>query len=192
MRQIGLTGSIGSGKSTVAQLLRDQGITVLDADGFAREGSRVLQAEICAVFPEVCASGQIDRAALGQLVFAQPESRKRLESILHPYVRGRMREETAKAEAAGQSLIVQDIPLLFETGRELDFTGVLVVLAPTLERLKRVQARSGLSEADFAARDAQQMPQEEKAKRANWVIQNETGLEELRSKVLAWLEGVRS
>ena len=191
MRQIGLTGSIGSGKSTVARLLGERGVTVLDADALAREGATVRKDEICAAFPEVCTSGAIDRAALGRRVFANPEDRKRLEAILHPYVRGRMHEETAKAEAAGQTLIIQDIPLLFETGREKDFAGVLVVLAPTPQRQARVLARSGLSPADFAARDAQQMPQEEKARRATWVIHNDGDLEQLTERLEAWLKEVQ-
>ncbi|MDX2004406.1 MAG: dephospho-CoA kinase [Meiothermus sp.] len=191
MRQIGLTGSIGSGKSTVARLLRERGVTVLDADALAREGAGVLKAEICAAFPEVCAGGEIDRAALGQRVFSNPEERKRLEAILHPYVRMRMREETARAEAEGQGLVVQDIPLLFETGRERDFDGVLVVLAPTPTRQARVAARSGLSEAEFEARDAQQMPQEEKARRGTWVIRNDGGLEQLSRQLETWLAEVR-
>ncbi|MBO1435761.1 dephospho-CoA kinase [Meiothermus sp. CFH 77666] len=190
MRLIGLTGSIGSGKSTVAQRLRELGVLVLDADEYAREGATALKAEICRAFPEVCREGAIDRAALGRRVFADPEARRRLEALLHPYVRRRMREETEKALSAGQKIVVHDIPLLFETGREADFAGVLVVAAPTELRKARVMARSGLSEAEFNARDQSQMPQEEKVRRATWVIWNDADQETLRERVDAWYREV--
>lgn len=192
MRQIGLTGSIGSGKSTVAQQLRELGVPVLDADEYAREGARVLESEICQAFPEACPEGEINRPALGRLVFGDPEARKRLEAILHPYVRQRMREEAEKAQAAGKPVVVHDIPLLFETGREADFAGVLLVAAPTELRKQRVMDRSGLSEAEFAARDASQMPQADKIRRATWVIWNDADRPTLRERVDAWYRKVLS
>lgn len=164
---------------------------MLDADGFAREGAVVLQSVICQTFPEACNAEKLDRAALGRIVFADPEARKRLEAILHPYVRGRMAEETAKAEDEGGAMVVQDIPLLFETGQENRFDGVLLVVAPTELRQERVMTRSGLSEAEFLSRDQSQMPQEEKIKRATWVIENDGSLEQLRERVVQWLEDRR-
>lgn len=190
MRLIGLTGSIGSGKSTVAQRLRALGMPVLDADEYAREAARVLKAEICQAFPEACREGELDRSALGRLVFSNPVARRRLEALIHPYVRRRMQEETEKARQAGYRLVVHDIPLLFEAGREPDFAGVLVVAAPTALRKARVMARSGLSEAEFAARDQSQMPQEEKVRRATWVIWNEADLDTLYQRVDAWYREV--
>ncbi|ADD28345.1 dephospho-CoA kinase [Meiothermus ruber] len=190
MRLIGLTGSIGSGKSTVAQRLRALGVTVLDADEYAREGALVLKSEICQAFPEACAGGEVNRAALGRLVFSDPAARRRLEALLHPYVRRRMQEETEKARQAGHRLVVQDIPLLFEAGREADFAGVLVVAAPTALRKARVMARSGLSEAEFEARDRSQLPQEEKVRRATWVIWNDADLDTLHKRVEAWYREV--
>lgn len=190
MRLIGLTGSIGSGKSTVAQRLRELGVVVLDADAYAREGALVLQSEICRLFPEVCSSGQINRAALGRLVFSHPEARRRLEALLHPYVRQRMHEETEKAWQAGHRLVVHDIPLLFETGRAQDFAGVLVVAAPAALRKTRAMARSGWSEAEFAAREQSQLPQEEKVGRATWVIWNDADLDTLYKRVEAWYREV--
>jgi dephospho-CoA kinase len=190
MQLIGLTGSIGSGKSTVAQRLRELGVPVLDADEYAREGALVLKSEICHAFPEACSGGEINRAALGRLIFSDPEARRRLEALIHPYVRQRMQEETEKARQAGHSLVVHDIPLLFESGREKDFAGVLVVAAPTALRKARVMARSGLSEAEFEARDQSQLPQEEKLRRATWVIWNDADLDTLYSRVEAWLEEV--
>ncbi|MCX7782395.1 MAG: dephospho-CoA kinase [Meiothermus sp.] len=190
MRLIGLTGSIGSGKSTVAQRLRELGVTVLDADEYAREAASALKVEICQAFPEACRDGEIDRAALGRRVFADPEARGRLEALIHPYVRRRMREETQKAQTAGFKVVVHDIPLLFETGRERDFAGVLVVAAPTELRKARVLARSGLSEAEFVARDQSQMSQEEKVRRATWVIWNDADQKTLRERVDAWYREV--
>ncbi len=190
MRLIGLTGSIGSGKSTVAQRLRALGVPVLDADEYAREAAQVLKAEICQAFPEACRDGELDRAVLGQLVFRDTQARRRLEALIHPYVRRRLREETEKAQQAGHRLVVHDIPLLFETGREKDFAGVLVVAAPTDLRKARVMARSGLSEAEFASRDQSQLPQEEKLRRATWVIWNEADLDTLHKRVAAWYREV--
>ncbi|GIW24357.1 dephospho-CoA kinase [Meiothermus sp.] len=190
MQLIGLTGSIGSGKSTVAQRLRELGVRVLDADEYAREAASALRAEICQAFPEVCRDGEIDRAALGRRVFADPEARRRLEALIHPYVRRRMREETQKALSMGAKVVVHDIPLLFETGRQADFAGVLVVAAPTELRKARVMARSGLSEAEFEARDKSQMPQEEKVRRATWVIWNDADLATLQKRVDAWYKEV--
>ncbi|MCL6525784.1 MAG: dephospho-CoA kinase [Thermaceae bacterium] len=190
MRRIGLTGSIGSGKSTVAAMLRELGVVVLDADAYAREGTTVLQGEICVAFPEVCRTTGIDRAALSRRVFSDVDARKRLEAILHPYVRRRMAEEGQKALQAGAPLVVEDIPLLFETGGEARFDGVLVVVAPEALRQQRVQARNGLSEAEFRARDAAQMPQAEKIARATWVLHNDGDLEQLRAQVRAWYKQV--
>lgn len=190
MRRIGLTGSIGSGKSTVAAMLRELGVVVLDADAYAREGTTVLQGEICAAFPEVCRTTGIDRAALSRRVFSDADARKRLEAILHPYVRRRMAEEGQKALQAGAPLVVEDIPLLFETGGEARFDGVLVVVAPEALRQQRVQARNGLSEAEFRARDAAQMPQAEKIARATWVLHNDGDLEQLRAQVRDWYKQV--
>ncbi|RDI94848.1 dephospho-CoA kinase [Meiothermus sp. QL-1] len=190
MRLIGLTGSIGSGKSTVGALLRELGVVVLDADRLAREGAEVFEAEICRMFPEVCREGRVDRRALAQRVFADEAARRRLEALLHPYVRRRLEEETERARAAGQALVVQEIPLLFESGREGEFEGVLVVAAPEALRRARVMARSGLSAAEFEARDQAQMPQAEKLRRARWVIWNDADLDTLRRRVKAWYKEV--
>ncbi|PZA07928.1 MULTISPECIES: dephospho-CoA kinase [unclassified Meiothermus] len=187
---IGLTGSIGSGKSTVSALLRELGATVLDADLYAREAAEALKGEICAAFPEACAEGFLDRRRLGQRVFADPEAKGRLEALVHPYVRRRMAEETQQALEAGNWVVVHDIPLLFETGRAGDFAGVLVVAAPYELRLRRVMARSGLSPEEVRARDANQLPQEEKIRRATWVIWNDADLQTLRERVRNWYESL--
>jgi len=183
---IGLTGSIGSGKSTVSALLRELGAVVLDADAYAREAAEALQPEICGLFPEACEAGWLDRRKLGQVVFADLEAKRRLEALIHPYVRRRMLEDTQRALEAGDRVIVHDIPLLFEAGREGDFSGVLVVAAPGELRLQRVMSRSGLSREEVLARDANQMPQDEKILRATWVIWNDGDLATLRERVKDW------
>lgn len=192
MRQIGLTGSIGSGKSTVAKLLRQAGIPVLDADVYAREGAAALQGEICLAFPEACRDGQIDRQALGRRVFADGAARKRLEAIIHPYVRKRFAEELEKLAPRNPPAVILEIPLLFESGWESRLEGVLVVASPTPERIRRVMERSGLSEAEALGRDAAQMPQEEKIARATWVIWNDADLETLSARVQGWLRSLQA
>jgi dephospho-CoA kinase len=192
MRQIGLTGSIGSGKSTVAALLRQKGIPVLDADVYAREGAVVKEAEICAAFPEVC-QGKLDRALLGKLVFANREALSRLEAILHPYVRQRINQELAKlADPPADSLVVLEIPLLLERGWQERLQGVLVVTAPQELRVERVMQRSALTKEQVLDRDASQMPQAQKVKQATWVIQNDSSPEALKEKVEVWLKLVQS
>jgi dephospho-CoA kinase len=191
MRQIGLTGSIGSGKSTVAKILRELGLPVLDADAYSREGALVLQKEICAAFPEVCLEGKLDRQALGRRVFNDHEARKVLESILHPYVRKRFAEELEKLQAQNPAVVVLEIPLLFEGGWEERLEGVLVVATPDDLRLKRVMERSGLSEQEVKERDATQMPQDQKIRRATWLIWNDGNLSDLRSEVERWWEEVK-
>lgn len=186
MRRLGLTGSIGSGKSTVAKILRELGLPVLDADVYAHEGALVLQKEICVAFPEACLEGKLDRQALGRWVFNDDEARKVLESILHPYVRQRFAEELEKLRVQNQAVVVLEIPLLFEGGWEERLNGILVVATPDDLRIKRVMQRSGLSEREVRERDAAQMPQAEKVRRATWLIWNDSNLDELREKVQHW------
>ncbi len=187
---IGLTGSIGSGKSTVARYLRELGVTVLDADEYAREGALVLQKEICHQFPEVCLEGVIDRKKLSEHVFSDAAARARLEGILHPYVRSRLEAEVEHLTKSGVDLIVLEIPLLFESGWDKRLDGVLVVAASLENRLKRLAERSRLSEASATARDRAQMPQEEKIKRATWVIWNDQDPSVLHEHVCAWAKEV--
>ncbi len=192
MRRIGLTGSIGSGKSTVARMLERRGLPVIDADRLAREAAEAMQDEICHAFPEACRGGVLDRARLAEIVFRDPAARKHLERLIHPYVRRRMAEEVARLEQrpAPPPAVILEIPLLFEGGLERGLDGVLVVTAPDAVRMQRVQARSGLDPEAFRARDAAQMPQAEKARRADWVIENAGDLEALERAVEAWYREV--
>ena len=195
MKRIGLTGSIGSGKSTVARLLVAKGIPVLDADAVARQVSRrsdVLQAVSSQLGAEYVQSDGLNRAALAQLVFAQPEARATLNAIIHPKVR----EEMARLEDAfkvdGARAVVQDIPLLFENGLEKLFDAVVLVDAPLETRVARVMGRDpSMTRESVLARDAAQMPALEKRARADYVLENdgdEAALEAQLERLLVKLE----
>ena len=188
-RRLGLTGSIGAGKSTVARLLRERGLTVLDADAEARavtEQPEVL-AELEAAFPGVVVGGTLDRAGLAARVFGDPAQVARLNAITHPRVRARMQALEAQAAAGGAKWVVQDIPLLFEGGLERGMDAVLVVDAPLELRLTRALARGGLTREDILARDARQMSAEEKRKRATAVLDNSGSLADLTAQLGAAL-----
>lgn len=188
LRVFGLTGGIGSGKSSVAALLRDRGVPVVDADELAREavaaGSPGLLQVVAAFGPEVLGpDGELDRKRLGQLVFGDPEARKRLNAITHPIVRGLSQERFAALERAGVVLAGYDVPLLFEVGLEQVLRPVVVVAASEATQLARVMARDGLSEADVRARLAAQLPLAEKRARADHVLDNDGSLEDLARQV---------
>lgn len=174
LRRIGLTGSIGAGKSTVAALLRARGLTVLDADEQARLVTR--DPEVLALletrFPGVVADGTLDRAALAARVFGDPAALADLNAITHPRVRTRMAALETQAAAHGAPAVVQDVPLLFEGSLDAQMDAVIVVDAPLPLRVQRVMARSGLTEAEVLARDARQLPAEQKRQRATVIIDN--------------------
>lgn len=189
LQRLGLTGSIGAGKSTVAEWLRRRGLTVLDADEQARYATRepgTLE-RIEATFPGVVKGGELDRVALAALVFGSPERLAQLNAIVHPRVRARMAELEAQAAGRGESWVVQDVPLLYESGLDAEMTAVMVVDAPLEQRIARVMTRSGLTREEVLTRDARQMPAEEKRRRADVVIENAGTLEELQAQVDAAL-----
>lgn len=174
LRRVGLTGSIGAGKSTVAALLRERGLTVLDADEQARlvtQDPDVL-ALLDARFPGVVSGGQLDRAALAAQVFGDPAALADLNAITHPRVRKRMAELEAQAAARGEQTVVQDVPLLFESSLHTQMDAVIVVDAPLPLRVQRVMDRSGLTETEVLARDGRQLPADQKRQRATVVIDN--------------------
>jgi len=169
---------VGMGKSTAAREFRRMGIPVHDADKavhrlLGRGGKAV--AAVAAAFPGVEKGGAIDRAVLGRLVFSDPAALKRLEAILHPLVRQAERAFLARARRRRRKLVVLDIPLLFETGGEARCDKVLVVSAPRRVQLARVMARPGMTAERLAGVEARQMPDAEKRRRADIII--ETGLD---------------
>ena len=175
---VGLTGSIGMGKSTAAAVLRQLGVPVFDAD---REVHRLLGeggaavAAVEAAFPGVRTNaGGIDRRQLGQRVFARPRALRGLEGILHPLVRAAEKRFVARARARGEPIVVLDIPLLFESGGAYRCDCIIVVSAPARLQRERVLRRPGISESRFRAILASQMPDREKRRRADFVVM--TGL----------------
>jgi dephospho-CoA kinase len=171
---LGLTGSIGMGKSTAAAVLRRLDVPLYDADAeihkmLGRGGSAVTAVE--AAFPGVRGeNGAIDRRRLGQRVFGKPEELRRLEKILHPMVRAVERRWIAQQRARGARLVVLDIPLLFETDRIDRVDGVIVVSAPSRLQRERVMRRPGMSSERFAAILAAQFPDRAKRQRADFVV----------------------
>ncbi len=184
---LGLTGSIGMGKSTVSQMFRDFGVPVYDADAvvhqlYAKGGAAVPHVE--AAFPGVAVDGAIDRARLSQHVIGKPEALRRLEKIVHPLTaleRGRFRQE---AHLGGAPLVVLDIPLLLE-GRVAHTIcdKVAVVSAPGDVQRARVLARPGMTPEKLDAILAKQMPDAEKRGLAHYIIPTGTGLDETRAAV---------
>ena len=179
-RLIGLTGGIGTGKSTVSALLRDLGAAVVDADEGARAvvepGTPGLRAVVEEFGPGVLApDGRLDRAGLAEIVFRDPERRARLNAITHPLVGAWAAQRTAEAIAQGARIVVHDIPLLFENQRQDQFERVILVYAPDEVAVRRLLDR-GLSEEQARARIAAQMPIEEKRRLADNVIDNSDGL----------------
>jgi dephospho-CoA kinase len=197
LRVFGLTGGIGSGKSTVAALLRERGVPVVDADELAREavagGSQGLADVVAAFGPDVLgADGELDRQRVGRLVFADPAARKRLNAVTHPIVRRLSQERFAALEGRGVALAAYDVPLLFEVGLAQVLRPVVVVWASEATQLSRVTARDGLSEADARARLAAQLPLAQKRLLADHVIDNDGSREELARQVDELLPKLRA
>lgn len=188
MRLIGLTGSIASGKSTVTRALREMGVPVIDADAIVREvqepGTPVMAAIAREFGPGVIRpDGSLDRAALGAIVFRDPERRRALEAIVHPEVRRRMLAEVERYRAEGRPLVVLDLPLLYETGWDDLVEEVWVVYVDRETQRRRLVARDGLSAEEADLRIAAQMDLEEKVARADRVIDNRGTEAETRAQV---------
>ncbi|MBK6763706.1 MAG: dephospho-CoA kinase [Micrococcales bacterium] len=189
MRRIGLTGGIGSGKSTVAGMLEDLGAHVIDADALAREvvapGTDGL-AELVAQFGTgiLAADGSLDRAALGAVVFADPAARERLNAITHPRIAARTAELVAALP--DDAVLVHDVPLLAELGMQDAYDLVVVVDAPDDIRVARLMQR-GLDERDARARIAAQASRDQRLAIADVVLDNSGSLADLKAQVLqAW------
>jgi dephospho-CoA kinase len=178
MRILGLTGGIGMGKSTAAAMLRRMGVPVHDADATVHRlmdagGAAVFAIE--AAFPGTTRQGAVDRSELGRRVFSDPSALRRLEAIVHPLVRNAERDFLKRQRRRHMRLVVLDIPLLFETGGQRRCDRVAVVSCPAFLQAQRVLRRPGQSLARLAAIRAQQMPDADKRRRADFVIPSGTG-----------------
>lgn len=181
---LGLTGSIGTGKSTTAAMFRDLGVPVHDADATVHDLYRAeAVAPVAALFPEALENGVIDRKALSAVLARSPERFGELEAVIHPLVRAR---ETAFLDAErrnGAPLVLLDIPLLYETGGEKRVDKVVVVTCDPQTQRERVLARPGMTEEKFQLILSRQMPDAEKRRRADFIIDTGRGLDAAREQV---------
>jgi dephospho-CoA kinase len=188
---LGLTGSLGMGKSTTARFFAEAGVPVHDADAVVYrlyEGAAVGAVE--AAFPGTTAAGKVDRNKLAARVLGNDAALKRLEAIIHPLVQEAERQLLAEAEARGEKVAVLDIPLLFETGGDQRVDAVVVVSAPAQTQEARVLERPGMTMAKLEAILARQMPDAEKRRRADFVVDTSRGFEAARADVRAILDAV--
>lgn len=192
---VGLTGSIGMGKSTTAALFAEEGAAVFDADAavadlYAPGGAAA--AAVGEAFPG-CASAEhgVDRDALSAALQADPSAFSRLEAIVHPLVGAARQAFFDTAEAEGRDIVVLDVPLLFETGQADQVDAVVVVSAPEAVQKQRVLQRPGMSEAKLAAILARQVPDSDKRSRADFVIDTGAGIEAARAQVRAVIAALR-
>jgi dephospho-CoA kinase len=186
---IGLTGSLGMGKSATAGLFAEAGMPVHDADLtvhrlYAGEAVAVIEAE----FPGVSNAQGIDRDKLARRVLDNPEALRRLEAIIHPLVRREEARFLDEAERAGAPVAVLDIPLLFETGSDRRVDAVVVVTAPAEVQHARAMERTGMTQEKFRALLAKQMPDAEKRRRADFVVDTSQGFDFARQQVHAILQ----
>ncbi|HEY0025168.1 MAG TPA: dephospho-CoA kinase [Longimicrobium sp.] len=195
MLKVGLTGNIAAGKSTVASAWRELGATVVDADELSRQAVEPGTPAHAAIAAEwgtwvLEEGGTLDRAALRQIVFADPDARARLESIVHPAVAA-LRDDYFRAAAdRGEPLVVADVPLLFEVGMADEFDVVVLVDAPEETRLMRLVGDRGLEPEEARRIMAAQMPAELKRARADVVIENTGSLGDLQRRALEVWEGL--
>ncbi len=183
---LGLTGSIGMGKSTTAAMFREAGVPVHDSDEtvhrlYSGKAAPLIEAR----FPGVVVGGTVDRDRLAAAVLGKPEALKALEAIVHPLVRADADAFVARCREDGAAVALLDIPLLFETGGESRVDRIVVVSAPAEVQRQRVLARPGMSEEKFAAILARQVPDAEKRARADYVIDTGKGMDAARATVRA-------
>lgn len=188
---LGLTGSIGMGKSATAKMFADEGVPVHDADAAVH---RLYEGEatplIEAAFPGTTSGGIVDRAKLGQRVLGDDAAIGKLERIVHPLVMQVRERFLTEAEASGAPVAVLDIPLLFETGGDARCDAVVVVSAPADVQKTRSFERPGMTEAKFAAILAKQMPDADKRARADFVVDTSKGFDAARAQVREILRAV--
>lgn len=192
---IGLTGSIGMGKSATANLFAEEGAPVWDADAavhrlYEKGGAAV--APVAALFPESILDGAVSRERLRESLAKTPDGFRRLEAVVHPLVAADRAEFLASAAAAGADVVVVDVPLLFETGAENQVDAVVVASAPEAVQRTRVLSRAGMTEERLDAILARQVPDAEKRARADFVVDTGSGFEVARDQVKAVIAAVKS
>ena len=196
MKKVGLTGGIGSGKSTVARMLGGTGFAVVDADQIARDimapGSPVLD-EVAAAFGAdlIGDDGALDRGGLARRAFATTEDTQRLNAITHPAIRAESERRFAAAEEAGEQAVIYDMPLLVDLGLNQDMDLTVVVDVDKEERIRRLVDKRGLEEADARARMAQQIDDAARLAAADVVIDNNGPLEALEPQVDALIKKIK-
>jgi dephospho-CoA kinase len=186
VKLVGLTGGVGSGKSTVADMFRELGAEVVDADDASHAvyepGTPGFAAVVREFGDDFVTDGRIDRQRLGALVFGDADARRRLNAIVHPLVRDWMAARTAEAAQRGANVVVQVVPLLFENGLERLFTTIVLVYVPEELQLERLVKGRGLQPERARAMIAAQMPIEEKRAQAHHVIDNSGSIEKTRAQ----------
>lgn len=191
LKLIGLTGGIGSGKSTVARMIAEQGVPVIDADQLAREvvaPGQPANTDIAAAWPDAMnPDGTINRKRLAQVVFTDAGARARLEAITHPRIQALAASRTDELRRQGHTLAFYEASLLVESGRHDDLDGLVVVSASQENQLRRTMARDGSTQVEAEARIAAQLPLAEKVRLATHVIENDGDLEATRAQVAALL-----
>lgn len=184
MLVLGLTGSIGMGKSTTAKFFAEEGVPVLDADAAVHtlyESEAVAAVE--AAFPGSTTDGKVDRRKLGNMVIGNAEAIRRLEAIVHPLYRAVEQRFLAKAKADAVPVVVLDVPLLFETGGEKRVDAVVVATAPAETQQARLLERDGMTLDKIEALVAKQMPDAEKRARADFIVDTSQGFDSARAQV---------
>lgn len=188
---VGLTGSFGTGKSTVAGMFRELGAFVVDADRIAHEALRIespVYPDLAKLFPEAADSGDLDRKKIAAIVFSDPKKKEKLQDLVHPYVWERIEDEIIEAE---EDIIVLNVPLLFETGYNKRCDKTVVVDAPHAAVVKRLKER-GYSEKEIDARKKAQMSLEEKKKKADFIVNNSQDLEQTKREAEQVWKDLRS
>jgi len=188
---LGLTGSIGMGKSTTAKLFTEAGVPVYDADATVH---RIYEGEaapaIEAAFPGTTVNGKVDRARLSERVMHDPAAIRRLEAIVHPMLRSHHQKFLEEAEKSGAPVAVMDVPLLYETGGETRVDAVVVVTTSPEVQRERILARENMTGEKLDAILARQLPDAEKRKRADFVVDTSHGLDPVRSRIRDILDQV--